>query len=149
MFRRQKSPLWGWAKCCTWNDCTPSGGVNLTSDSSSAPWPFSKTSSVGETTLSWNRRQKMLISSQVSGDFWRRKLHLPSLHLYHVCHDSKFARVIRCKCPLLMHLKCTVFYLQPSSSPYFTPFFTKVSSGNLRVLRIWRDTRKWHQAMIS
>ena len=27
--------LWGWGKCCTWNDCTSSGGVNSTSDPSS------------------------------------------------------------------------------------------------------------------
>ena len=40
-----------------------------------APCPFSKSSSVGETTLSWNRKQKMLISSKVSGDFWPRNIH--------------------------------------------------------------------------
>ena len=26
-------PLYGWSKCCTWNDCTTSGRVHLTSDS--------------------------------------------------------------------------------------------------------------------
>ena len=43
-----EKPLWGWGKCC--NDCTPSGGVNLTSDPSSV--------SCADFPKLWNKLQK-------------------------------------------------------------------------------------------